>query len=111
MDRAREHGLAAISMRELGARVGLHASSLYQKLGTSPTAEPGGGGLLRPFHRVSGPSTGVSVKTPAPGSYAPSRRRALRTALWTSAIGTDASTRATNSLRSNSSMIGLVCSW
>jgi AcrR family transcriptional regulator len=29
-DLAREHGLASISMRELGARVGLHASSLYQ---------------------------------------------------------------------------------
>jgi AcrR family transcriptional regulator len=29
-DVAREHGLASISMRELGARVGLHASSLYQ---------------------------------------------------------------------------------
>jgi AcrR family transcriptional regulator len=29
-DIAREHGLASISMRELGARVGLHASSLYQ---------------------------------------------------------------------------------
>jgi AcrR family transcriptional regulator len=27
---AREHGLASISMRDLGARVGLHASSLYQ---------------------------------------------------------------------------------
>ena len=27
---ARENGLASISMRELGARVGLHASSLYQ---------------------------------------------------------------------------------
>jgi AcrR family transcriptional regulator len=27
---AHEHGLSAISMRELGARVGLHASSLYQ---------------------------------------------------------------------------------
>ena len=29
-DIAREHGLASMSMRELGARVGLHASSLYQ---------------------------------------------------------------------------------
>ena len=29
-DLAREQGLASISMRELGARVGLHASSLYQ---------------------------------------------------------------------------------
>jgi AcrR family transcriptional regulator len=29
-DLAAEHGLASISMRELGARVGLHASSLYQ---------------------------------------------------------------------------------
>jgi AcrR family transcriptional regulator len=29
-DLAREHGLASISMREIGARVGLHASSLYQ---------------------------------------------------------------------------------
>jgi len=29
-DLARQHGLASISMRELGARVGLHASSLYQ---------------------------------------------------------------------------------
>ena len=29
-DIAREHGLASISMRELGARIGLHASSLYQ---------------------------------------------------------------------------------
>ena len=29
-DLAREHGLTSISMRELGARVGLHASSLYQ---------------------------------------------------------------------------------
>jgi AcrR family transcriptional regulator len=27
---AREHGLSSISMRDLGARVGLHASSLYQ---------------------------------------------------------------------------------
>jgi AcrR family transcriptional regulator len=27
---ALEHGLASISMREIGARVGLHASSLYQ---------------------------------------------------------------------------------
>jgi AcrR family transcriptional regulator len=27
---AREHGLTSISMRDLGARVGLHASSLYQ---------------------------------------------------------------------------------
>jgi len=27
---AHEHGLASISMREIGARVGLHASSLYQ---------------------------------------------------------------------------------
>jgi AcrR family transcriptional regulator len=27
---AREHGLASITMRELGTRVGLHASSLYQ---------------------------------------------------------------------------------
>jgi AcrR family transcriptional regulator len=27
---AHEHGLSSISMRELGARVGLHASSLYQ---------------------------------------------------------------------------------
>jgi len=27
---AREHGLASISMRDIGARVGLHASSLYQ---------------------------------------------------------------------------------
>jgi AcrR family transcriptional regulator len=27
---AQEHGLAAVSMRELGSRVGLHASSLYQ---------------------------------------------------------------------------------
>jgi AcrR family transcriptional regulator len=27
---AQEHGLSSISMRELGARVGLHASSLYQ---------------------------------------------------------------------------------
>jgi AcrR family transcriptional regulator len=29
-DLARERGLASMSMRELGARVGLHASSLYQ---------------------------------------------------------------------------------
>jgi len=29
-DLAREHGLASISMREIGTRVGLHASSLYQ---------------------------------------------------------------------------------
>jgi AcrR family transcriptional regulator len=29
-DLAREHGLASISMRDIGARVGLHASSLYQ---------------------------------------------------------------------------------
>ena len=29
-DLARERGLASISMRELGTRVGLHASSLYQ---------------------------------------------------------------------------------
>ncbi len=29
-DLAREQGLASISMRELGVRVGLHASSLYQ---------------------------------------------------------------------------------
>jgi AcrR family transcriptional regulator len=29
-DLARERGLTSISMRELGARVGLHASSLYQ---------------------------------------------------------------------------------
>jgi len=29
-DLSREHGLASISMRDLGARVGLHASSLYQ---------------------------------------------------------------------------------
>ena len=29
-DLARENGLASVSMRELGARVGLHASSLYQ---------------------------------------------------------------------------------
>jgi AcrR family transcriptional regulator len=29
-DLAREQGLASISMRELGARVGLHATSLYQ---------------------------------------------------------------------------------
>jgi AcrR family transcriptional regulator len=29
-DLAREHGLTSISMRDLGARVGLHASSLYQ---------------------------------------------------------------------------------
>ena len=29
-DIARVHGLASISMRELGSRVGLHASSLYQ---------------------------------------------------------------------------------
>jgi AcrR family transcriptional regulator len=29
-DLAREHGLASVSMRELGTRVGLHASSLYQ---------------------------------------------------------------------------------
>lgn len=29
-DLARQHGLALISMRELGSRVGLHASSLYQ---------------------------------------------------------------------------------
>jgi AcrR family transcriptional regulator len=29
-DLARENGLTSISMRELGARVGLHASSLYQ---------------------------------------------------------------------------------
>src|SRR5262245_4784209 len=29
-DLARENGLASISMRELGTRVGLHASSLYQ---------------------------------------------------------------------------------
>jgi AcrR family transcriptional regulator len=29
-DLAREHGLASITMRELGSRVGLHASSLYQ---------------------------------------------------------------------------------
>jgi AcrR family transcriptional regulator len=29
-DLAREHGLASISMREIGSRVGLHASSLYQ---------------------------------------------------------------------------------
>jgi AcrR family transcriptional regulator len=29
-DLAREHGLASISMREIGARVGLHSSSLYQ---------------------------------------------------------------------------------
>ena len=29
-DLAREHGLASISMRELGVCVGLHASSLYQ---------------------------------------------------------------------------------
>jgi len=29
-DLAREHGLASISMRDLGTRVGLHASSLYQ---------------------------------------------------------------------------------
>jgi AcrR family transcriptional regulator len=29
-DLAGEHGLASISMREIGARVGLHASSLYQ---------------------------------------------------------------------------------
>ena len=29
-DMARERGLASISMRELGTRVGLHASSLYQ---------------------------------------------------------------------------------
>jgi AcrR family transcriptional regulator len=27
---AREHGLTAVSMRDLGVRVGLHASSLYQ---------------------------------------------------------------------------------
>jgi AcrR family transcriptional regulator len=27
---AREHGLASISMRDIGSRVGLHASSLYQ---------------------------------------------------------------------------------
>jgi AcrR family transcriptional regulator len=30
LDLAREHGLASISMREIGTRVGLHASSLYQ---------------------------------------------------------------------------------
>ena len=29
-DLSREHGLASISMRDLGERVGLHASSLYQ---------------------------------------------------------------------------------
>jgi AcrR family transcriptional regulator len=29
-DLASEHGLASISMRDIGARVGLHASSLYQ---------------------------------------------------------------------------------
>jgi AcrR family transcriptional regulator len=29
-DAAREHGLTSISMRDLGVRVGLHASSLYQ---------------------------------------------------------------------------------
>jgi AcrR family transcriptional regulator len=29
-DLAREHGLLSISMRDIGARVGLHASSLYQ---------------------------------------------------------------------------------
>jgi AcrR family transcriptional regulator len=29
-DLARAHGLASISMRDIGARVGLHASSLYQ---------------------------------------------------------------------------------